>query len=90
MSLKRILTSLLKDFSKFLSIYIIICFIKRLIEFIFKEVSIMDYYKVTDNRGYILLVTPIRIVAQDIVKKYDSMDLKIEVIKGDIYLLRNL
>lgn len=50
----------------------------------------MDYYKVTDNRDYILLVTPIRIVAQDIVKKYDSMDLKIEVIKGDIYLLRNL
>lgn len=36
MSLKRILTSLLKDFSKFLSIYIIICLIKRLIEFIFK------------------------------------------------------
>lgn len=90
MSLKRILTSLLKDYLKFLSIYITICFIKRLIEFIFKEVSIMDYYKVTDNRGYILLVTPIRIVAQDIVKKYDSMDLKIEVIKGDIYLLRNL
>ena len=89
MSLKRILTSLLKDYLKFLSIYIIICFIKRLIEFIFKEVSIMDYYKVT-NENYVVLVTPIKKVAQDIVKKYDSLDLKIEVIKGDIYLLRNL
>lgn len=49
----------------------------------------MDYYKVT-NENYVVLVTPIKKVAQDIVKKYDSMDLKIEVIKGDIYLLRNL
>ena len=90
MSLKRILFSSLKDSLEFSSTCITIYFIKRLIEFIFKEVLIMDYYKVTDNRDYILLVTPIRIVAQDIVKKYDSMDLKIEVIKGDIYLLRNL
>lgn len=49
----------------------------------------MDYYKVT-SENYVVLVTPIKKVAQDIVKKYDSMDLKIEVIKGDIYLLRNL
>ena len=50
----------------------------------------MDYYKVTDDRGYILLVTPIKMVAKDIVKQYACLNYKIEIIKGDIYLLHNL
>ena len=50
----------------------------------------MDYYKVVDNRGYILLVTPINMVAKDVVKQYENLGYKIEIIKGDIYLLHNL
>ena len=89
MSLKRILTSLLKDYLKFLSIYITICFIKRLIEFIFKEVSIMDYYKVVSPRGGVVCVTHIENVAQRVLKMFPS-NYKIEVIKGNIYLLDDL
>ena len=50
----------------------------------------MDYYKVVDKHGYILLVTPIKMVAQDIVKQYACLNYKIEIVKGDIYLLHNL
>lgn len=89
MFLKRILTSSLKDSLEFSSTCITVCFIKRLIEFIFKEVSIMDYYKVVSPRGGVVCVTHIKGVAKDVLKMFPS-NYKIEVIKGNIYLLDDL
>ena len=51
----------------------------------------MNYYKVTNtDKNYVVLVTPIKKVAQDVVRKYESLNLEIEVVKGDIYLLHSL
>ena len=50
----------------------------------------MNYYKVANNKNYVVLVTPIKKVAQDVVRKYESLNLEIEVVKGDIYLLHSL
>lgn len=49
----------------------------------------MDYYKVVSPRGGVVCVTHIKGVAKDVLKSFPS-NYKIEVIKGDIYLLDNL
>ena len=49
----------------------------------------MNYYKVVSPKGAVACVTPVKGVAKDVLKMFPK-DYKIEVIKGDIYLLRNL
>lgn len=49
----------------------------------------MNYYKVVSPRGGVVCVTLLKSVAKDVLKSFPS-DYKIEVIKGDIYLLNNL
>lgn len=49
----------------------------------------MDYYKVVSPRGGVVCVTHIKGVAKDVLKMFPS-NYKIEVIKGNIYLLDDL
>ena len=54
-----------------------------------KKVSVMNYYKVVSPRGGVVCVTHIENVAQRVLKMFPS-NYKIEVIKGNIYLLDDL
>lgn len=51
----------------------------------------MDYYKVVSPRGGVVCITPLRLVAQDVLKMFPkNKGYKIEVIKGNVYLLEDL
>ena len=52
----------------------------------------MDYYKVISERGSVVCITPVKFVAQQVLQTMVPRDkgYKIEVVKGDIYLLDNL
>ena len=56
------------------------------------EVLVMDYYKVISERGSVVCITPVKFVAQQVLQTMVPRDkgYKIEVVKGDIYLLDNL
>ena len=52
----------------------------------------MDYYKVISKRGSVVCITPIKFVAQQVLQTMfpKGKGYKIEVVKGDIYLLDDL